>query len=99
MAYSEQAHTIDDIARALVRPVVTFVFATGFVGFTYLGIVSGEVFAATAGMVMAFWFGTRDKDKADERMVQATVAARQRPEGPDVVMNIDRPSHVTATER
>jgi hypothetical protein len=63
---------IDAIARALVRPIVTVMFTMAFIFFTYMGLISGEVFAAISGTVIAFWFSSRSQEKQD-----ATVAALQ----------------------
>ena len=58
--------------RALVRPVVTYVL-TGLFAFAVVhGVVTGgiklnaEAFLGIAGMVIGFWFATREKKEAEK---------------------------------
>lgn len=48
-----------DTIQAMVRPVVTFIFAAAIVVGFLTGKLSGETFMGTAGVIMAFWFGQR----------------------------------------
>lgn len=57
---------IADLARALVRPVVTFMLTIALIYFTFIRIVSGDVFGAIVGAVLAFWFASRQQEKRDK---------------------------------
>lgn len=61
----DRGQSIDEIARALVRPVVTVIFAGGFLWFTWIGLIGGDVFAGAALTVISFWFASRNQDKLD----------------------------------
>jgi hypothetical protein len=76
------ANTVDEIARALVRPIVTVLFSGGFVGFTWMGLISGDVFAGAALMVISFWFASRNQDRQDAKVVEVAEAI-QKAAGPD----------------
>jgi len=53
-----------DAVNALVRLIVTTLLTVTFCGLTYRGMIDGDVFAAVAGSVISFWFGTRVPSKA-----------------------------------
>ena len=58
--------------RALVRPVVTYVITAVFSFAAVHGVITGklklnaEAFLGIAGMVIGFWFATREKKEADK---------------------------------
>jgi len=58
--------------RALVRPVVTYVVTGVFAFATVHGVLTGgiklnaEAFLGIAGMVIGFWFATREKKEVEK---------------------------------
>jgi hypothetical protein len=82
---SSHATTIDEVARALVRPIVTVMFAAGFVFFTFTGVISGDVFAGAALTVIAYWFASRTSEKRDaveSAVVESITKAGVKVDGP-----------------
>ena len=61
---------LTDLFNGCIRPLTTLIFAGAFVGFTAMGIISGELFATVAGMVITFWFKSRDEAKAQAHQSQ-----------------------------
>lgn len=62
-------------ANSVVRHIVTLLFAGAIVwGFLILNIVSTDAFMGIAGMVIAWWFRSRDEDK-QQKAIAATVEA------------------------
>jgi hypothetical protein len=49
------------VVRALVRPYVTVLFGTAMTVGWLMGRVSGDAFLGTAGMVIGFWFRSRQE--------------------------------------
>lgn len=90
MTIRDRTKAVDEVARALVRPVVTVIFAVAFTLFTYLGLITGDVFASTAAMVLAFWFSSRNQEKEDAALVE-TVQYQQR-EMVDLAKQVPPPS-------
>ena len=49
--------------RSLVRPVVTLAFIFGFIGMSIFQIDIPDSYMTMTGMVMIFWFKSRDEMK------------------------------------
>ena len=58
---------LTDMLNGCIRPMITLIFAGAFVGFTAMGTISGELFATVAGMVITFWFKSRDEAKVQAK--------------------------------
>ncbi len=56
--------------RALVRPLVTVLFASAFVALTFLGKINSEAFITVASGAIAWWF----KERSDTRAAAASPA-------------------------
>lgn len=50
--------------QAVVRPIVTLLFAGAIVAGFFVGKISGEVFIGTAGSTVAYWYIQRERDRA-----------------------------------
>jgi hypothetical protein len=53
------ADVILDVGRALVRPVVTLLFAGAFVYLTVIAAVPIDAFVTVTTAVLSFWFAQR----------------------------------------
>ena len=49
--------------RSLVRPVVTVLFVLGYLYMSLMGIKPPEPYTVTMGMILAFYFKSRDDAK------------------------------------
>lgn len=49
--------------RSLVRPVVTFLFVAGYIYMALTGIKPPPAYTTTMGMVLVFYFKSRDEVK------------------------------------
>ena len=52
-----------ELVRGLVLPIVTLSFIGGFIGMSIMGIDIPESYTTMTGMVMIFWFKSRDEIK------------------------------------
>jgi hypothetical protein len=50
--------------QAIVRPIVTLLFAGAIVAGFFVGKISGEVFIGTSGSTVAYWFIQREKEQS-----------------------------------
>lgn len=50
-----------NVVRALVRPVVTIMFAGAFVYMAVIGKIEPDVFTTVVMAVVLWWFKTRDQ--------------------------------------
>ena len=54
---------MSDQLNAIVRPLVTLMFAMGFVGGFFVGKIGTEAFMSVISMVFGFWFVMRGEEK------------------------------------
>lgn len=66
------ADAILDVSRALIRPVITFMFACSVIYFTFEGLLSGDYFIGLATGVIMYYFTQRGHEKQQEALQQAT---------------------------
>ncbi len=60
--------------RALVRPLVTVLFASAFVALTFKGMIPPEAFITVASAAIAWWF----KERSDARAPAPSPAVTER---------------------
>lgn len=53
---------VAEFCRKMIRPLVTFEFATALVVFTYMKLITAEQFMVVASVSIAYWFATRKND-------------------------------------
>lgn len=49
-----------DTFNTLVRSIVTLALTAGFIYGFYIGRIGGDIFVTMYGVVLGFWFGSRD---------------------------------------
>jgi hypothetical protein len=54
-----------ELVRAMVRPVVTYVFSLSLVAGFFAGRITADQFLPLASAAVFFWFGDRAATKAD----------------------------------
>jgi hypothetical protein len=59
---------VAEVLNALVRPTLAFWFGAAVIYFTYVGQLPSEAFLGIAGMIIAFFFQSRQTEKAEERL-------------------------------